>query len=152
MDSSAPTAFVESEIVNDNWVAAESEIITETPTKGEAWIQKCSQPLLSQKMSRKTESVSTGKSSMKQLPKVTHGFVSAPNPCWLRKCRWKLCHYHFWNRQRNWFRRWRVDSLAPTAFVESEIVNDNWVAAESEIITETPSKGDAWIQKRSHPC
>jgi 1,2-phenylacetyl-CoA epoxidase PaaB subunit len=45
-----------------------------------------------------------------------------------------------------------VDSLAPTAFVESEIVNDNWVAAESEIITETPSKGDAWIRKRSHPC
>jgi hypothetical protein len=30
--------------------------------------------------------VATGKSSTKQVPKVTSGFFSAPSPCWLRNC------------------------------------------------------------------
>jgi hypothetical protein len=42
--------------------------------------------LLTQKKTTRTESVVYGKSSRKQLPKVTRGFISAPNPCWLRNC------------------------------------------------------------------
>jgi hypothetical protein len=39
-----------------------------------------------------------------------------------------------------------VDSAAQTAPVDLEIVNENSVIADSEIINETASKGDAWIQ------
>jgi hypothetical protein len=39
-----------------------------------------------------------------------------------------------------------VDSAAQTAPVDLEIVNENSVIADSEIINETSSKGDAWIQ------
>jgi len=38
-----------------------------------------------------------------------------------------------------------VDSEELAAPVDSEIVNENRVVADSEIITETASKGDAWI-------
>jgi len=76
------------------------------------------------------------KSLTKQLPKVTPGFVSAPSPCWLSKSKWKLSHYCLRNHQQNWFVRWRVDSSEPTAPVDSEIVNDKWVVADSKIITE----------------
>jgi hypothetical protein len=54
--------------VNENGVTTDWEIITEKPSKGDAWIQKLSGPLLTQKK------------STKQLPKVTRGFVSAPSP------------------------------------------------------------------------
>jgi hypothetical protein len=81
MDSLArPTAF-NFETVNENYATAVSEIMNETDSKGDAWIRKCSQPLLTQKKSTKTESVATGKSSTKQVPKVTSGFFSAPSPC-----------------------------------------------------------------------
>jgi hypothetical protein len=49
VDSSASIAPIDSQIVNKNWVAADSEILTETPFKGEVCIQKRSQPLLTQK-------------------------------------------------------------------------------------------------------
>jgi hypothetical protein len=42
-----------------------------------------------------------------------------------------------------------VDSEELAAPVELEIFNENRVVADSEIITETASKGDAWIRKRS---
>jgi hypothetical protein len=38
-----------------------------------------------------------------------------------------------------------MDSLANTATVDLEIVNKNSVAADSEIMNETASIGDAWI-------
>ena len=60
--------------------SADSEILIETPYKGEVCIRKHSQPLLTQKKSKKTESVPTGKSSTKHLTKVMRGFVSTPNP------------------------------------------------------------------------
>jgi hypothetical protein len=62
-------SLVDSQKVNENGVGADSEIITETPFKGHTWIRKRSQPLLAQKK------------STKQLPKVTRGIVSVPNPC-----------------------------------------------------------------------
>jgi hypothetical protein len=65
VDSEALAAYVDSEKVK------------ETTSKGDAWIRKSSQPLLTKKKSKKTESVATGKSSPKHLPKVTRGFGSA---------------------------------------------------------------------------
>jgi hypothetical protein len=35
--------------------------------------------------------------------------------------------------------------------VDSEIVNENWVIADSEIINETASTGDPWIHQRPQP-
>jgi hypothetical protein len=46
MDSSASTAPVDSEIVNENWVALDSEIINEGAFKGNTWIRQRKQPLL----------------------------------------------------------------------------------------------------------
>jgi hypothetical protein len=57
--------------------AVDSEKVNETTSKGDAWIQKSSQPLLTQKRSTKTESVPTRKSSLKHLPKVTRGCENA---------------------------------------------------------------------------
>ena len=70
-----------------------------------------------------------------KVPKVTSGFFSAPNPCWLRNCEWKWSHYRLPNHERNHFRRCRVDWLALTAPSDLEIVNENWFVADSEIIT-----------------
>jgi len=51
--------------------------------------------------------------------------------CWLKNSQW------------NNIQRWRVDSEELTAPVDSEKVNKNAVDADWEIVTETPSKGDA---------
>jgi hypothetical protein len=59
VDSEALAGPVDSEKVNENWDGADWEIINEKPSKGDAWIRKRSQPLLTQKK------------STKQLPKVT---------------------------------------------------------------------------------
>jgi hypothetical protein len=58
-----------------------SENINETTSKGDAWIWKSSQSLLTKKKSTKTELVATGKSSLKLLPKVTRGFWKLHNCC-----------------------------------------------------------------------
>jgi hypothetical protein len=184
--SEALAAPVDSEKVNENWVGADWEIINETYSKGDAWIRESTQPLLIQKLSRKTKLLPTRKSSTKQLPQVTRLFVNTPtlvdseivnenwsatdseivnqtasigdawirqraHPYWLRNNQWKLSHCRLQNCQRNRFQRWRVDSSAPVAPFDLEIVNKNWVATDSEIITKTPSKGDAWIRKRLQP-
>ena len=222
LDSSVLPTPLDWEIVNENWVAADLEIITETPSKGDAWIRKHSQPLLTQKWSmktgsvptqkwstkhlpqvtpgfvrahspfwfrnsphklshcrlrnhhrngfhrsrvdssalassvdsekvNKTESVSTRKSSTKQIPKVTLGFISAPSPSWLRKGRWKLSQCRLKNHHRDSFQRWRVDSEALAGPVDSDNVNENGVGADSEMVNETPSTGDAWIRESTHP-
>ena len=68
MDSEELAAPLDLEKVNKNGVGADLAIVNETLFKGAAWIWKCSQPLLTQNK------------SMKQLPKVTRGFLSAHNP------------------------------------------------------------------------
>jgi hypothetical protein len=138
VDSSTPPALVDPEIVNENRVAADSEIITESASKDDAWIRKRSKALLIQKR------------STKQLPKVTHGFVSAHNPSWLRNSKRKLSRL-LKNYHRNTFQRRRVDSKELPVPVDWEKVNENGVGADLEIITETSFKGDAWIQKRLQP-
>jgi hypothetical protein len=81
VDSEELTAPDSLEKVNEKGVGADWEITTETPSKGDARIRKRWQPLLTQKKSMKTESVPPGKSSLKNLPKVTRGFGSARSPC-----------------------------------------------------------------------
>jgi hypothetical protein len=56
MESSAHTAPVDSETIKKNRVAALLEIITENVSRGDQWIHQRTQPLLTHKQSRKTES------------------------------------------------------------------------------------------------
>jgi hypothetical protein len=107
VDSEELTSLVDSEKDNKNGVGVAWEIITETPSKGDAWIRKCSQPLLSQKK------------STKQLLNVTRGFVSAHSPSWLINSQRKLSRCRLRNKKRSpcrlvnhlqkYFQRWRVD-------------------------------------------
>jgi len=98
VDLEALEAPIDKKMVNKNGVGADTEIITETPTEGDAWIRKCSQPLL------------TKKKSSKQLPKVTCGFVSTHIPYSLRNSQRKLSRCRLRNHHRNTFQKWRVDS------------------------------------------
>jgi len=128
-------APVDSEKVNENGVGADWEIVTEKPSKGEAWIRKRSQPLLIKKK------------STKQLPKMMSGFVSVHSRCRLRNIQRTLSHCRLRNHHRNNFQRWRVDSKELTLPVDSGKFNKNGVVANWEILKETHSKGDAWIRK-----
>jgi hypothetical protein len=67
VDSEELATTLDLENFNENGVSADWKFITETISKGDAWIRKHSQPLFTQKK------------SMKQLPKLTHGFISAPS-------------------------------------------------------------------------
>ena len=80
MDFFARPAPVDLETVNENSATAVSEIMNETDSKGDAWITKCSQPVLTKKKSTKTESVASGRSSTKQVAKVTSGFSARLAP------------------------------------------------------------------------
>jgi hypothetical protein len=68
VDSEELATTLDLENFNENGVSADWKFITETISKGDAWIRKHSQPLFTQKK------------STKQLPKLTHGFISAPSP------------------------------------------------------------------------
>jgi hypothetical protein len=85
VDSSARPALVDLETVIENWNTLVSEIVNETDCEGDAWICQRQQPLLSLKLSTKTSSLSTLKSSPKNFPKVMRGFGRAHNSCSLRK-------------------------------------------------------------------
>ena len=60
MDSSARQAPVDLETLNENGATDVSATGNETDTKGDAWIQKFSQPLLTEKKSTKTEAMRLG--------------------------------------------------------------------------------------------
>jgi len=77
MHSTAQTAHVGLEIINENLVAGDSKIINETAYMGEAWIRQRKERMWALKSSTKTQSLQNQKSSTKLLPWVTHGFVSA---------------------------------------------------------------------------
>ena len=152
MDSLAHTTPVDLEIINENWVVVDSEIVNKTTSMAGAWIRQRTQPLLSHKSSIKTESLPTQKSSTKLLSWLTHGFVSAYNPYWLRNRQRKLSRYQLRNHQWNYFHGWQMDSLAHTAPVDLEIINEIWVVVDSEIVNKTASMADAWIRQRTQPC
>jgi len=61
----------------------------------------------------------------------------------------KLSRCRLKNHQQNYFHSWRMDSSAHTTPIDSEIINENWVATDSEIINETASTADAWIRQRT---
>jgi hypothetical protein len=44
-----------------------------------------------------------------------------------------------------------VDSEALATPVDSEKVSDNGVGADSQMVNETPSTGDAWIRESTSP-
>jgi hypothetical protein len=152
MDLSAHTAPVEFEIVRENQVDADSEFSTETVFRADTWTRLRTPPLLPLKLSMKTESLQTQKSSPKRLPELTHGFVSAHRPCWLRNSEGKLSRYRLRIHHRNWFPSWHMDLLVHTTFFDSGIVNESLVTADLKIITETASRADAWTRQRTHPC
>jgi len=68
MDSTAQTAPVASEIIN------------ETASTGDAWIRQPKEPMWAFKSSTKIQSLQNQKSSTKLLPRVMHGFDSANSP------------------------------------------------------------------------
>jgi hypothetical protein len=76
---------------------------------------------------------------------VTPGFVRAHIPFWFRNSQHKLSRCRLRNHHRNRFHRSRVDSSALSA------ADENWVTVVFEIVSETDSKGDAWIRQRPWP-
>jgi hypothetical protein len=126
----------------------------------DAWIWQCKQLLWAQETSKKTETLPSQKSSPKPLGQLTRGVDSANSSCGLRNhqriahitCglrnhQWKLSLCYLWNHQQNWFHGWRVDSSAQPAPVGSEIMKENWDAAESKLVTETTCIADAWSRQ-----
>jgi len=97
--------------------------------------------------SRKTELMSK-KSSPKLLAEPTHGFVSADSPCRLTNCKGKRSRCRR-NHHRNCLQSWLLDSTGHTAPVHSKIFKENWVVADSEIITKTAFRADSWIRQRT---
>jgi hypothetical protein len=151
MDSTVQRAYMGSEIINENWVATDSEIINQPASTGDAWIRQ------------RIQALGTLKSSTKRLPRVTNWFDSANTPFGLRNNQWKLSHYRLNNHQQNSYHGWRMDSTAQTALMALEIINqtastcDAWIRQHkqpplaSEIINKTASTGDEWIRQRKKP-
>jgi hypothetical protein len=81
MDSTSQKAIVGYEIINKNLVAAESEIINETASTGDAWIPQFKEPIWASKSSTKTQSLQNQKSPTKLLPRVMLGLDIANSPC-----------------------------------------------------------------------
>jgi len=115
------------------------------------WIRQPTSPLLTHKQSRKTESLSTQKSSPKLFQELTNGMISTHSPCWLRKRQGKLSPYPLRNSPRNLFHKWGMDLSAHTAPIDLEIVKENWVASHSKIASKTAFRGDAWIPQCTEP-
>jgi hypothetical protein len=146
---SVHTVPVKSVIVTENWVAEDSEIITETPFTADPWIALRTQSRLTRKSTSKTESLMRLKSSPKMLPQLMLGFVYVHCPCWLSNHHRILSSWRLRNNQRVCLQCWRVDSSAQIYPVDCEIASQNLVAAESETINETASTGEAWIRPRT---
>jgi hypothetical protein len=92
MDSTAQRALVGYEIFNKNSVAADSEIINETASTGDAWIRQHKEPMWAFKSSIKIQSLQNQKSSTKLLPRVMHGLDIANSPCGHRNHQRKCFH------------------------------------------------------------
>jgi hypothetical protein len=152
VDSEILADPVDSEKINANLVAADSEIITQTSSKGDAWIRKRSHPLLTWISSTNMESVMTQNSSMKHLPQVTPRIVSAPNPCWLTNSQRNLSRCRLRNHHLNTFQRWCVDSKVLAALVNSEKLNQNEVGAKWKSSTRQLPKVTRGFVSVPNPC
>jgi hypothetical protein len=149
VDSEELAASVDSEKVNKNRVGADRKIVTETPSKVDVWIRTGSQLLLTQRKSTKMKSVPTGNHhrntfqrwrvdseelapllTEKKSTKTKSVPIGKSSPKHLQKV---TCGF---GRARN--------------FCWLKNVNENGVGADWEIVTETHSNGDVWIQNSSH--
>jgi hypothetical protein len=81
MNSSAHATPVDSETIKKNRVGALSEILTENVSRDDRRNPQRAQNLLTQKMSRKTESLTTEKSSRKLFPEMTEGILRSHSTC-----------------------------------------------------------------------
>jgi hypothetical protein len=92
MHSTAQTAHVGLEIINENSVAGDSEIINETASTGDAWIRQRKEPMWALKSSIKILSLQNHKSSTKLPPRVMHGLDIANSPWGHRNHQRKYFH------------------------------------------------------------
>jgi len=143
-------ALVDSENVKENWVDDHLYIITETVSRDYRRNPQRAQHLLTQKTSRKNESLTTQKSSCKLFPQMIERILSAQSTCWLRKFQGKLSRWPLRNCHENCFQRSQKESSARTAPVDSENVKENWVADHSKIVMETVSRDYKRNPQRAH--
>jgi hypothetical protein len=160
-----------------NAAPVDSEKVNERTFKGDAWIRKSWQPLLTYKKSTKTESAPTGKSSSKHLPKVTRGFGRARSPESAKRVSvstgkstpkhlakvmrgFERADSPYWLRKSQRKRIWchpvnhHRNTFQGDAWIQKSSqpwVIENGVGAGWKIVIETPVKGDAWIRKSWHP-
>jgi hypothetical protein len=87
---------------------------------------------------------------MKLFPHITCGFVGAHNPSWLWNRQRKQSLFRLRIHQCYWLHNWRLDSSAHTIPVDSEIITDSWVAANSKTSTKLlPQLKRGFIRARS---
>ena len=135
MDSTAQRTHVGFEIINKNLVAAESEIINETASMGDAWIRHSKEPMWPQK------------SSTKVVPRVTHGFDSANSPAASEIFIETASTGDTWIRQRK--QPLRPPKSSPKTLAEVTHAFDSANNhTTSEIFNKTASTGDAWIRQQ----
>ena len=135
MDSSAHTAPVDSETVKENQVAGLLEIIIKNVLRADAWIHQRTLPLLTQKESRKTESLPTQKSSLKMFPQLTHGFISTHYPLTQKESR-------------------KTESLPHTEIaLESAFTGHEWIRQPTQpLLTQKQSrKTESLPTQKKHP-
>jgi hypothetical protein len=135
MDSTAQRAHVGFEIINKNSVAAESEIINETASTGDASIRHSKQPLWPKKYSSKL------------LPLVTHRFDSANSPSGLRNHHEKASRGDACIRQRKQ-PLWPPKSSPKTLPEVTHAFDSANSHTSSEIFNKIASTGDACIRQR----
>jgi hypothetical protein len=73
-------SFVDSEIIIESCVAAESETINDSASKDDTWIHQHTKSMLTPKLKVKTELLPTQKASMRLPSQLKPGFVRAHSP------------------------------------------------------------------------
>jgi hypothetical protein len=106
---------------------------------------------LTHKQSWKTDLLPSQKYPPKLLSQVTNGFVSPHSPFWLINSHEKLSRCPLKNSPRNCLHKWRMDSSAHTAPVDSTTFKENWVATLSEVALQTPFSGAECIRQPTQP-
>jgi hypothetical protein len=119
LDSSTYTVPVDSEIITESGVAADSENINDSASKADAWIRQRTKSLLTPKSQVKTESLPTQKPSTRLPPQLSPEFVRAHSCFWLGNRHRKSSRCQLENYQRNYFPIWRLVSFAQTVPVDS---------------------------------
>jgi hypothetical protein len=124
-----------------------SEIITESASTGDAWIQQRKEPMRAMQSSSKTESMPNQKSSTKLLPRVTHEFDSANSPAASEIFIETASTGDAWIRHRK--QPLRPPKSSPKTLPEVTHAFDSANSHTAlEIFNKTASTGDAVIRQR----